>query len=241
MLAMAITSDMKNSPQEKTHCLGLIAGLGVGAAIHYYKALALAAESHNRALDMVMAHAQTSRVFEYVDAADPEGLAVYLNGFLARLHAAGAQFAVIPAVTPHYCIRELQAISPTPILSIFEPLNRELASRRIRRISIFATRQVMDAALYGQVYDAEVIPHPPEELQLLHETYLTLLNSAAGTTEQHRALTTVAHTILKRDHVDAIVLAGTDLALVFNEANTDFPHLDCAALHLQAIKNSLFG
>jgi aspartate racemase len=35
--------------------------------------------------------------------------------------------------------------------------------------------------------------------------------------------------------VDAIVLAGTDLALIFDETNTDFPHLDCTKAHIQAI------
>jgi aspartate racemase len=39
--------------------------------------------------------------------------------------------------------------------------------------------------------------------------------------------------------VDAIVLAGTDLALIFNETNTDFPHVDCARVHIQAIMRRL--
>jgi len=35
--------------------------------------------------------------------------------------------------------------------------------------------------------------------------------------------------------VEAIVLAGTDLNLVFNEANAGFPAVDCAAAHIDAI------
>src|SRR5271168_1625175 len=98
----------------------MLAGLGVPSATHYYKALALAAERHDRALDMVMAHAQTSRVFEYVDTGDRDRLAAYLNGFIVRLHAAGAELAAVPSVTPHYCARELMAVSPLPVLSIFD-------------------------------------------------------------------------------------------------------------------------
>jgi aspartate racemase len=41
--------------------------------------------------------------------------------------------------------------------------------------------------------------------------------------------------LIKREGVDAVILAGTDLALIFNESNTDFPHIDCASLHLGAI------
>ena len=213
----------------------------MGATIHYYKDLALAAESHGRTLDMVMAHARTARVFEYVEARDRDGLAAYLHSFIVRLQAAGAEFAVVPAVTPHYCIRELMALSPVPVLSIFEPLLRDTARRDIRRVSVFGSEPVMKAGLYDQLGNVEVLAHRPEELLYLRETYQALLDTGVGTAEQHASLTGLAHTILERDRVDAIVLAGTDLALVFNESNTDFPHLDCAALHLQAIRAALFG
>lgn len=226
--------------QKKTRCLGLLAGLGVPAAIHYYRHLAAAAERHDRALDMVMAHAQTARVFAYVAAEEREGLAAYLNGFIVRLQAAGAELAVVPAVTPHYCIRELIAISPLPVLSIFEPLARELALRRIRRISVFGSGPVMRSGLYGLTGDVEVISARPAEADTIEQTYLALLRTGVGTKVQHRELTAIAHTILSRDRVDAIVLAGTDLSLVFDASNTGFPYLDCAALHLQAIEDALF-
>jgi aspartate racemase len=225
----------------KTRCLGLVAGLGVGAAIHYYRELALAAKRHDRALDLVMAHAQTSRVFECVDVGDREGLAAYLNGFIVRLQAAGAEFAVIPAVTPHFCIRELTAISPLPVLSIFDPLNREIAAKAIRCVSVFGTRQVMRSSLYGQAEGVEIVPHPHDEVEAIHTIYQTLLETASGAEKQHRELTALAHTVHDRDRVDAIVLAGTDLTLVFNETNTDFPYLDCATLHLRAIEARLLG
>jgi aspartate racemase len=217
----------------------MLAGLGVPAAIHYYKHLAAFAERENRALDMVMVHAQTSRVFEYVAGGDRDGLAAYLNGFVLRLQSAGAEFAVVPAVTPHYCIRELSAISPLPILSIFDPLNREIETRQIRRISVFGSGPVMRASLYGFVTNAEVVPAQPGETNCIENTYLELLRTGVGTEEQHHKLSDIARTIMKRDQVDAIALAGTDLALVFNESNTSFPHLDCAALHLLAIEEQL--
>ena len=32
-----------------------------------------------------------------------------------------------------------------------------------------------------------------------------------------------------------------DLALLFNDSNTNFPYVDCAALHLRAILKTLLG
>src|SRR5947209_4662886 len=110
-------------------CLGLLGGLGVGATVHYYRNLAKRHDERGRTLDIVVSHSETSRVFEYVKTRDRDGLAGYLLGFIRRLKAAGAEFAAIPAITPHYCIRELNEISPLPLFNIFDPLVEELALR----------------------------------------------------------------------------------------------------------------
>src|SRR6202049_2412907 len=116
-----------------SRCLGLVGGLGVGATIHYYEELAKAHEAQGRTLDIVIVHAETSRVFEYVRADDRDGLAEYLTGYVHRLKAAGAEGTAIPAVTPHFCVRELIATSPLPVFNIFEPLVQELAARAAPR------------------------------------------------------------------------------------------------------------
>src|SRR5271165_431470 len=46
------------SLMNSSRCLGLIGGLGVGAAVHYYVKLAKAHHAVERTLDMVMVHAE---------------------------------------------------------------------------------------------------------------------------------------------------------------------------------------
>src|ERR1700727_3551696 len=85
---------------DNQRCIGLIGGLGPGATVHYYKKLTAAYARQHLPLDLVMVHAETSRVFEYAEADDREGLASYLSSFIDRLRSAGADLAVVPAVTP---------------------------------------------------------------------------------------------------------------------------------------------
>jgi aspartate racemase len=217
----------------------LVGGLGVGATVHYYQKLAKAHEEQGRALDIVIAHAETARVFEHVAADDREGLAEYLTGFIRRLKAAGAEVAAIPAVTPYYCVQELIAASPLPVFNIFEPLIEELAARSVQRAVVFGTRFVMESALFGLVKDVELILPKRDELEFIHTTYVELAGKGRGSEKQQAELTALAHTLCGRDGVDVIILAGTDFVLLFNEGNTDFPHLDCAALHLKAILKGL--
>lgn len=227
--------------RSKGRCLGLVGGLGVGATVHYYRALTEAHEELGRVLDVVITHAEVPRVFAYVEAGDRDGLAAYLNGFIERLQGAGAEIAAIPAITPHYGIRELGMISPLPVLNIFEPLNRELAARAIRRVAVFGTRYVMESGLFGMVEGVEIIKPKPEELDFVHQTYVELALLGRGSDEQYRDLAVLAHSLCRRDGAEAILLAGTDLAVLFNESNTTFPYVDCAALHIEEIVRSLLG
>jgi hypothetical protein len=41
--------------------------------------------------------------------------------------------------------------------------------------------------------------------------------------------------LIERERLDGVVLAGTYLAFVFNPNNTDFPHVDGARVHIDAI------
>ena len=61
------------------------------------------------------------------------------------------------------------------------------------------------------------------------------MQTVAGVTEGRAILSRIAREL----QVDAIVLAGTDLSLIFDETNTDFAHVDCAKIHIQAILRRL--
>jgi aspartate racemase len=218
-----------------SRCLGLIGGLGVGATVHYYQRLARGCEKLGLALDIVIANAQTPRVFAYVEAKDRAGLAEYLNGFICRMQAAGAQMAVIPAITPLYCAQELAAISPLPIVSLVDPLNRELAARKARRVTIFGTRFTIESDLFGALRGVEVVRPGPEEVDRIHKTYVELAATGEASPQRYETLTALAFHLVNYHAIDTILLAGTDLTLLFNEDNTDFPHVDCAALHIKEI------
>jgi aspartate racemase len=225
----------------KGRCLGLVGGLGVGATIHYYQALAKAHEARGRTLDIVIAHAETARVFEYVQTHDARGLAEYLNTFVRRLQAAGAELAVVPAVTPLCSWRELVATSPLPLISMIDPLAAALAARNVQRVAIFGTRYSVQSGFFGLLPNVQFVQPTPAEVDLIHAIYQELLRDGHGSEQQHSQLTALAETLRQRDAVDAILIAGTDLSLIFNETNTGFPHIDCAALHLNAIAKTLLG
>ena len=182
-----------------------------------------------------MDHASISRATEYASNGDRHGLAVYLAGFLSRLKAAGATFGVIPAVTPHLCIDELKRITPLPVIDITEAVAGQVRERKLSKVALFGTRFVIESDLYGRLDGVEVVRPRPAEVDFVHRAYTDLAHTATVSADDRQKLTALADTLQKRDGVEAILLAGTDFALMFDASNTPFPHLDCAGVHIGVI------
>jgi aspartate racemase len=215
--------------------IGLLGGLGVGAALHYYRELAAAYDDTRRPLRLVMAHASISTATALAAKADRNGLADYLAGFLKRLKAAGATIGVLPAVTPHLCIDELQAIAPMPVIDLTHVVSDHLRERRLSKVALFGTRFVVESDMYGRLRDIEVVRPRPSEITFIHDAYTQLAHTGESSVDHREGLIAVADTLQHRDGVEAIVLAGTDFALMFNAANTPFPHVDCTRAHIAVI------
>jgi aspartate racemase len=205
--------------------LGLIGGLGPGATVQYYQQLA-----KGKPGETLIIHADMDRVREAVERNDLEGLAGYLAGLIERLAAGGAKVAAISAVTPHICIRQLEKISVLPLVDITKAIAAEVRERGYRRVALFGTRFVVESRMFGLLDGIEVVV--PEQIATIHDCYMRIVN---GETEPRATLSRIAHEL----PVDAIVLAGTDLALVYDESNTDFPHVDCVRAHIHAILDAL--
>jgi aspartate racemase len=221
--------------EEPSPTIGLIGGLGVGATVYYYQAIVDGHRQRGAVPQVLIAHADAGRVLADVQTADVAGLAAYLARFTDRLEAGGASFGAIAAVAPHCCFDELARRSRLPLVSLVTETARTLADRGVKRAALFGTRFVIDSNLYGQLPDVALVRPKPAETELIHDTYLDVVTLGRSTEHHRDTLRRLAHTLIERDGVEAIVLAGTELALVFDHGRTDFPVIDCAAAHVEGI------
>ena len=220
---------------------GLLGGLGVGATVHYYQALVKAHAARGWVPNLVMVHADMQRVLGHAAARETAQLARYLAELIDRMASAGAQVAAIPAVTPHICASELVKLISIPIINLIEVVEHATLGKGFRRVSIFGTRFAIESRMFGQMPKIEIVLPRPDEIDLIHETYLEMANAGRGTKEQYERLRSLAVRLIERERLDGILLAGTDLSLIFNESNTNFPHVDGTRVHLDAIMRALFG
>jgi aspartate racemase len=218
--------------------VGIVGGLGVGATVHYYEKIAAACNARGVVPDLVIAHADVDYGQSLVRENKLEALAAYLAGFIERMARAGAQAAAIPAVTPHICIKELAPRLAIPLINIVDVLSSELRRRRIRHIALFGSVFTVLGSLWGQLGGIEIAKPQADEIAFIGQAYQRILDgrSDAGDAD---GLRRIAAELKRRDGVETILLAGTDLAVMFDEATAGFPCLDVARLHIDAIVEKL--
>jgi aspartate racemase len=220
---------------------GLVGGLGVGATVLYYQGIAAACAERSIVPRLTVVHANAPTALAFVQAGKIEDLAAYLAGFVGELAASGASFFAIPAITPHICLPDLKRRVSLPMVDILQVTARRLRDRRLSRVALFGTKFTIDGNLFGALDAFDIVRPGDDEVDEIHRIYLALATKGQISTDDEARLRDLAHTLCRRDRIEAIVLAGTDLNLVFNEANAGFPAVDCAAAHIDAIVEQMMA
>jgi aspartate racemase len=223
----------------ETSSVGLIGGLAVGATIYYYQTIVDACQARGFSPKLLIAHADVERVLKWIGANQLEELAEYFLEFVETLENAGVKAVAIGAVAPHLCFPNLLAKTQMTMISLVTETRREIEVRGCRRVTLFGNRASMETKLFNGLEGIDVVLPNAEEITFVHETYTAIARARQGTPEQIAGLRNLAKTLIARDSLDAVVLAGTDLSVVFNETNTDFPAIDCARIHVDAIVRAL--
>jgi len=214
--------------------IGLIAGIGPAATDFYYRGLIERHAASGVPLELTMAHADVREMSRNLVGRNPGRQAEIFAGLVRRMKAAGAQAAAITSMGGHFCVNELIALSPLPVLNAIPAVDTALAQGKFRKIGILGTRTVMESKLYGGIPSVEVVPTEGEALDLVHDNYVAMATIGHVTDVQRGVFLDAGRKLCARG-AEAIMLGGTDLFLAFAGHDPGFPVIDCADIHVDAI------
>ena len=217
-----------------TKRIGLVGGLGVGAAIYYYEKLSAAFVDRNVEPGLLISHADIGRAYSMVQEGQMDALAVYLNEHLTGLANAGCAIGAIAAVTPLICWPQLKAVAALPLVDVFDSVNAELARRKTKRVAILGTQFVMQTNMFGRLEGVEFVPLTAEELSFVANNYLIIARTGHAGFADIEGIRAIAKR-LADNGAEIVILAGTELSLAFSEATAGFPALDSGRVHIDAI------
>ena len=214
--------------------IGLIGGIGPAATEFYYRGLIDRHAAAGTCPDLTIAHADVRDMVRNLAAPDPKAQAEIFARLVQRLKAAGAEAAVVTSMGGHFCIKELESVSPLPMINGVNAVAEEIARRGLKSIGVMGTRMVMETGLYGRLTSVRVVLPEGDQLQKVHETYGAMASVGRITEAQRRFFHAAGRALIDRG-ADAVLLGGTDLFLAFQGEDPGYPVLDSADIHVEAV------
>lgn len=214
--------------------IGMIGGIGPAATDYYYRRLVSAYAKQGMDLELTMVHADAPTLLSNLSENRVSKQVSIYRKLTDRLVSAGAGCVVVTSIAGHFCIQEFIKHSPLPVINMIETTRAEIAARNLKSVGILGTKIVMESRFYGAIDTAVILPPSGQLLNDVHEAYATMAKAGFVTPEQQAVFNTASQQLLEQG-AQAIMLGGTDLALVYSQETSEFPILDCAAIHCDAV------
>lgn len=167
----------------------------------------------------------------------------YLTNAAAQLAAAGADFGLIAANTPHIVFEEVQHRSALPLLSIVEATCDSAAGLGMKRLGLFGTKFTMQARFYPEVFSRrgiELITPVPSEQDYIHDKYVNELLKGIFLPETRDGLLAIVGRLKEHAGIEGAILAGTELPLILRDGpNPGVRFLDTTRIHVERAIDTL--
>jgi aspartate racemase len=218
----------------------MIGGTGPESTVEYYRRLIStyhARVSESGAPPIIINSVDNKNLVKWFTAGELPRVIDFLTAEIERLARAGADFALIAAVTPHLGFDKLQQRAKIPLLSIVEATADAATKAGLRRLALFGTRFTMEATLFPEAFarrGMNIVAPNEKEREFIHEKYMGELFVGAILDETRAALIDIVETMKQRDNVDGLILGGTELSLILRQPTAaGLPVLDTTQIHVE--------
>ncbi|MEM9145357.1 MAG: aspartate/glutamate racemase family protein [Pseudomonadota bacterium] len=214
--------------------IGLIGGIGPAATDAYYRRLVAEMRARDVPLEMTVVHADSPVLLRHLAAEDTGAQAEIFAGLTERLQAAGAGCVAVTSIAGHFCIDAFRTRSPLPVVDLLWTVREAVDALGHRCVGLMGTATVMRTGFYGALGPVQTLAPEGCDLETVHEAYVGI--AAAGTASPERTATLLAagQALVDRG-ADAVLLGGTDLALVYDPIEPPYPIIDCVEIHVAAL------
>ena len=226
--------------------IGIIGGIGPESTIDYYRSLIrLHAERWPEAApaSIIINSIDLKHMLRLVAEGRLPELVDFLSQEVRKLHAAGADFGLLAANTPHIVFDELARDSPIPLISIVEATRDEACKLGLQRVGLLGARFTMQASFYAEVFarrQIRVLVPSETEQAYIHEKYFAELVNGVFLPGTRERLSEIVAGMAQRDSVEAVILGGTELPLILRGGESaGIPLLDTTQIHVRAALDRL--
>ena len=228
--------------------VGIIGGIGPESTIEYYRFIIdgyRKRKTDGSYPSIVINSIDLNKLIGWMNAGELDAAADYLSVEIERLARAGVDFAVLAANTPHIVFDRIRERSPLPLISIVEATRDKALALGLQRPALFGTRFTMQGQFYPEVFKRAglpiILPNESEQA-FIHEKYMGELLNNVFLPETREGLFAIADRMNEIDHIDGLILGGTELPLILrDEKRCAIPLLDTTRIHVERIVEEILA
>jgi len=150
-----------------------------------------------------------------------------------RLRKAGADFAIIPSNSPHYAIKDIQATSPIPVMSIVDITIAECQRRGFKKVGILGVGVTMSDGLYAsplREIGIEPVVLSVQKQKNVNDLIYNEIIKGKPTKETGNKMRVFIQE-LKNMGCDAFIAGCTEIPVIItNESDSPLPFVDTTRL-----------
>ncbi|HET8796044.1 MAG TPA: amino acid racemase [Thermoanaerobaculia bacterium] len=221
--------------------IGIIGGIGPESTIDYYRLLidGYRARVADGSYPSIVINSIDVAKLLALAASDLPALTSYLTTEVQRLASAGAELGAMASNTPHIVFDAVERASSIPLVSIVRAAYDGAKRRGLTRLALFGTRITMAGSFYPAVFDAggiALLRPRAEEQDFIHEKYMGELLKGQFAGETRRQFERIIVRLRDEEHIDGVILAGTELPLLLRTSAVEGVELlDTTRLHVDAL------
>ena len=235
-------------PAAEQRVIGIVGGTGPESTIDYYRSMVgtwRRLRPDGTYPRVIINSVEAGRVFRYLAEADFAAIGRDLGNAIAALAAAGCQHALLASNACHLAFDHIDPQPSIPLIHIVDAARDVAQTRAYQRVGLLGTTFVVESDLYPSRFRSagiEVVVPRSAERERVHAIYVDELVAGVFRDESRDELTAVVADMRDRDGIDAVVLAGTELALILTAATcAGIPVLNTAQAHVEAAVAWLLG
>lgn len=225
--------------------IGLVGGMGPESTLDYYKQITSKYEQKKpRSFPpLVMDSLDVFEILKDEENGERDLLVQKLNHSVQNLQAAGADFAVLTANTPHIVFDELQNVSSLPLISILDSTARAIQASKQKRVLLLGTGVTMTKSFFVdklREYSIEAVVPNAAEIERISSIIADELELGIVNPDSKQYLIAVIENY-RSSGVQGVILGCTELPLAISASDVSVKVYDTVKIHVDEILKYAMG
>lgn len=225
--------------------LGLVGGTGPESTVMYYRGIinGVAETKGSEYLpEITIESLSVWEVFRICSEGKLDELADYFAAAIENLVAAGVEVAALTANTPHIVFDQLAERSAVPLISVVEATRDAALDQGSHKLGLLGTEFTMVNDFFPRPFAAagmELVVPSPTQVAYIQDKIASELECGIATEETQRGFLAIIEEMVKRHHIERVILGCTELPLILNDDVSPVPCLDTSEIHIRAIVRAM--